>query len=371
MTDPQQRDGTLAQRKALRAGCRRVQGHGAERPADHLERLVAWCREHDIDYDCYGSGALIEDFESKVADLLGFPAARFVPSGKVAQNVAMRVWCERAKLLHFGMHPTSHLEHHEARAYAHLWGMRATLVGPSSSPMLAEHLQTVHEPLGALLTELPIREAGGLLPTWEQLEDLKRATKDRGIRFHLDGARLWECAAHYGKSYAEICAGFDSVYVSFYKGIGALSGSMLLGPEDFIAEAAIWQRRCGAVLFTLLPNVASAAMLLDERLARMGAYYDRTCAIARALEGINGVRVLPREPHTNLVHIFVEREESDAHAARDRVAMEHGVWLFDRIHSADVPGWSRYEWYVGEAACAIEIDELRECFELLVTGAGH
>lgn len=349
-------------RKQLRSSCRRVLGHGAMKPAILLARITEWCAENAPEFDYYGRGPLIEDFEAKVAKRLGFPAARFMPSGKTAQNAALRVWCERAGNHHFGMHPTSHLELHEARAYAHLFGLRATLVGPADRPMLAEHVRAVHEPMAALLTELPIREAGARLPSWEELEELKATARERGIRLHLDGARLWECAAFYGRSHEEICAGFDSVYVSFYKGIGALSGAMLLGSADFIAESAVWQKRCGAELFTLLPNVASAAMLFDERLARMPAYYEQALALAPVLHEVDGVRTLPHLPHVNMMHVFLPCDAQTALAARDRLAEESGVWLLDGVKGADVPGLSRYEWYVGEAACAFDPSEIGDLF---------
>ena len=349
-----------AARRRLRQGCRHVLRHGAEQPAEVLERLASWCAAEDVEFDHYGRGSLIESLEDKVASLLGFPAGRFMPSGKLAQNAALRIWSERARTRHIGMHPTSHLELHEARAYSHLFGLRATLVGPARSPLLAEHLRAVAEPMAALLTELPIREAGGQLPTWEQLEELKLEARERDIRLHLDGARLWETATHYGREYREICAGFDSVYVSFYKGIGALSGAMLLGPRDFIDEAVLWQRRCGGELITLLPNVASAAMLFDERLARMPAYHQRALALAAILNALPGVSTLPQVPHASMMHVFLTAPREVALAARDQVAEESGVWLVDDLRPADVPGHCFYEWQVGEAACGFELDGLAD-----------
>ncbi|MEM9379632.1 MAG: beta-eliminating lyase-related protein [Planctomycetota bacterium] len=358
--------GKTPERVALRARSTRVHGHGPTSPAEVLRRAAEWCEESGYDFDVYGTGPLIEDFEARVAALLGFPAARFMPTGKVAQNVAMRAWAERAGTTHFGMPPTSHLELHEERAYAHLFGLRATLVGPADRPLLAGDLEAVPERLAALLVELPSREIGGQLPTWEELEELKGAAAARDVRLHLDGARLWESAAHYGRAYDEICAGFDSVYVSFYKGIGGLSGAMLLGPESFVRECEVWQIRAGGRLYTLAPNVASAAMQFDERLARMPEYHGHAVAIAEAIGAVDGVATLPCVPHTNLMHVFVERSFDAAHEARDRVAEAHGLWLFDRASEADAPGHVRFEWYVGDAALALNPAALGACFAALM-----
>jgi threonine aldolase len=351
--------------EALRLASIPLPGHGHPDPAAELEAAAAWCRQHGVRPDVYGKGELIETFEAKVAQLLGFEAARFLPSGTMAQQIAMRVWCERQGRRHFGMHPTSHLELHEERGYRQLHGLDATLVGPRHSPLLAEHLAAVVEPLGALLVELPIREAGGQLPSWDELEALKAATAERGLPLHLDGARLWECAPAYGRSLAEITRGFSSCYVSFYKGIGALSGCMLLGDRDFLAEATVWQRRHGGNLFSLLPNVVTAAMRLDERLARMPLYLAWARALADALRDLPGLRLVPDPPHVNMFHVLLELTPQDALAARSRVAREHGLWLFGGARESSVPGTSRLELYVGDSALSLEPARVRAAFEAL------
>lgn len=354
-------------RKELRARSRWVYGHGPTPPVELLARTAAWCADNDIRADdYYGTGALIEDFESRVAERLGFAAGRFMPSGTMAQQIALRVWSERAGLSHIGMHPTSHVEVHEQRGYAHLHGLRATLVGPAYRPLLAEHFEAIKERMAALLIELPIREAGGQCPTWEELEALKAAIARSDTRLHLDGARLWECAAWFARPYHEICAGFDSVYVSFYKGIGALSGAMLLGDRQFIDEAALWQKRCGGNLYSLAPYVASAAMLFDERLSRMPAYYRRARELARALAAIDGVVILPDPPHVNLMHMFLALDADAALDARDRVAEDTGLWLFNGAGAADMPGHCRFEWYVGDAALEVDVADVVAGFRALL-----
>ncbi len=359
-------DDLQVRRRTLRDASRWLHGHGPSEPGPLMREVAAWCDAQSARFDVYGTGDLIEQFEARVAELLGFPAARFFPSGTMAQQIALRIWSDRAGNDRVGMHPTSHVELHEQRGYAHLHRLHATLVGPIASPLVAEHFAAVAEPLAALLIELPIREAGGQLPTWDQLTELKQAVGDGPTRLHLDGARLWECAAWFGRSYAEICDGFDSVYVSFYKGIGALPGAMLLGARDFIDQAIVWQRRCGGNLYTLAPNVASAAMLLDRRLARMPDYYRRAREIAGVVNGIDGLTVLPAPPHTNMMHVFVARDAEAAMLARDRVAEEHRLWLFGGARPADLPGHCRFELYVGDAALALDDDTIGAGFRALM-----
>ncbi len=348
-------------RRALRDRCRWLHGGGPRSPSETLRKLADYCEKRGLRFDAYGQGEAMQELETSLATRLGFEAARFMPSGTMAQQIALRIWCEGHP--HFGMHPTSHLELHEEHGYKHLHKLRSTLVGPDDAPLLAEHLNAVSEPLAALLVELPAREAGGLLPSLEQLAELKQAAHERGVRLHLDGARLWECAPFYGCEYEEICAGFDSVYVSFYKGIGALPGAMLLGPRAFIDQAAVWQRRQGGNLYTLTPNAASAAMLLDERIARMTTYYERAHAVARVLRSIPGIEVVPDPPQTCMVHVQLPVSAETANEARDAFAQQTGVWLFGGAMERD--RGSRVELYLGEGALTVTDEEIAAGFSAL------
>lgn len=361
----------LAETRELRRQCARfLPGHPTPEPADEYARMAAFIRAQGAEPDVYGQGAFLNAFEKKVAGMLGMEAAVFMPSGTMAQQIALRIWSDQAGLGHVGMHPTSHLELHEHRAYAHLHGLRATLVGPRQRPMLASDLAACVERLSALLVELPIRESGGRLPSWEELESLKALAKERKIRLHLDGARLWETRSFYAnREVAEIVRGFDSAYVSFYKGIGALNGAMLAGPEAFIREARIWQRRHGGNLYQQHPFVVSAAMKLDERLARMPAWFERTVELARALAAIPGVIVNPDPPHINMMHLHFSATPEALAAARNRVAKEDRIWLFGAASPADTPGRSVVEIYIGENAMALEVAEAARAVGKLVSSS--
>jgi threonine aldolase len=349
---------TPEQREALRLSCtRQFSGHPVLPPGEELARVGAWCREHGHQPDRYGESALIQAFESKICALLGKEAAVFMPSGTMAQQIALRIWSERARFPHFGMHPTCHLELHEEHGYAHLHGLKSTFVGPVQKPMLASDLAGCAEALSALLIELPIREAGGQLQTWDQLRELLVLARQRNIRTHMDGARLWETSSYFDKNYAEICAGFDSVYVSFYKGIGAFAGAMLLGPADFIAEARVWRRRHGGTLVQMVPMVASAAMRFDAQLANMPAYFKRAQALAEAVKRNTGIVVNPDPIQTNLFHLHFQTTPEALADARDRIAAEQKIWMAGRAVASGTPGWSMSEIYVGENLMAMSDDE--------------
>ena len=357
---------TTEQRQQLRKRCVHiVPGFAAGSAADDFRQLAAWCEAQDVEHDVYGDGPLVAGFEQRVADLLGKTHAVFMPSGVMAQLAALRVWAEAAQLPRFGMHPTSHLIGHEEQAFEALMQLHGVPVGDRLRPMLASDLAACRQPLACLQVELPIREAGGQLPSWDELQALKDAARERGLPLHLDGARLWECAPFYGRPYAEIVAGFDSVYVSVYKGLGGLAGAVLAGDEGFIAQARLWRRRMGGTLVHLSPMVASAAMRFDARLALMPAVVARTAELVQALAPLPRLRVNPVAPPTNLFHLYLDAPAEAAMAARDAIATESGCWLFDRVRPAEVPGWSLTEITLGDRALAADLGRVAAAFAAL------
>jgi threonine aldolase len=321
---------------------------------DELRRVADWCAEHGIEHDQYGEADWLQAFERKVATVLGKAAAVFMPSGVMAQLSAVRLWTDAARVNRIGLHVTSHLLHHEQEAYAALLQCHAVPLGDRLRPIVAADLEAVPQPLACVIVELPMREVGGVLPTWPELDALKEAARARGVRLHMDGARLWESAAHYGKTYADIASGFDSVYVSVYKGIGAPAGALLAGDSAFIAEARVWRRRFGGTLHRLSPLAAAAAMRFDERLALMPALHARALELASGLAGLEGVRVQPSVPHTNMMHLHFDAEAEAVMQARDRIAASVRCWLIGGAVRSEVPGWSRSELYVGDGLLAAD-----------------
>jgi threonine aldolase len=347
------------EREAVLAACERfVTGH-VRRPArDALAELAAWT-DPAVARDHYGRGEVVEGFERDVAALLGKDAAVFMPSGTMAQQIALRLWCDRAGSRRVAFHPTCHLELHEEHAYRELHGLEAALVGPADRLMTIADLEAAFdaEPRpAAVLLELPQREIGGQLPAWDDLVALVDRARRLGARLHLDGARLWECGPVYGREYAEISALFDSVYVSFYKGLGGIAGAALAGPADLVAESRVWLRRHGGNLVSLYPYVLSARMGLEQRLPRMRRYREAALGVAGAIREIPGVRVTPDPPHTHMMHVAVARApERFASAALD-AARETKVWLVNAVWpTADGCG---FELTAGDATLEVAPSEV-------------
>ena len=347
----------------IRASCTRTLVHHGPSPlAERLQGLIDELGEHDAS-DLYGSGALIEEFEAEIAEILGKPAAVFMPSGTMAQQIALRIWCDEAGIGKVGYHPSSHLHLHEHQALEELHRLEVTLLGDPERPLDASDLDGVGE-LGAVLIELPQRELGGVLPTWDALQALISASRSRASAVHLDGARLWEAVPFYDRPVAHIAALFDSVYVSFYKGLGGIAGAVLAGPADHIDQAKIWQRRHGGNLVALWPYVLSARRSLAERRGKMPAYVAHMQAFSAAVSGIEGIRVVPDPPHTNMAHIQLAGETEALHQAALEVSSETGVWVGQRFREG---GW--FELPVGDASLEIQPEEFADLMRMILARA--
>ncbi|HEX4016195.1 MAG TPA: beta-eliminating lyase-related protein [Frankiaceae bacterium] len=301
--------------------------------------------------DTYGDGGVVADLETTVAELLGFPSAVFLPSGTMAQAATLRVHADMRGRRTIVWHPTCHLDNQEGDGYSRLHGLIGRKAGGPNAPLTLADLEGVAEPIAALLLELPQRELGGPLPEWEELTAQVEWARRRGAAVHLDGARLWEASAGYGRTSAEIAGLFDTAYVSFYKGIGALPGCCVVGTPDVVAQVREWRRRLGGTLFGLWPSAASALHLLEERLAEMPARMAHALSIAEALAQVSEIRVLPDPPQTPMMHLLfdVTRERFIANARR--LADEKGIWVWPKPMDTPDPGVVRCELTVGRATC--------------------
>lgn len=303
--------------------------------------------------DVYGDGGVVSELESTVAQLLGLPAAVFLPSGTMAQAATLRVHADNRGRRTVLWHPMCHLQTHEGDAYSRVHGLVGRAVGDTNRLLALADLESVAEPVAALLLELPQRDLGGQLPAWDELAAQIEWAHSFGAAAHLDGARLWEASAGYGRPPAEIAGLFDTVYVSFYKGIGALSGCCVAGPADLVDQVREWRHRLGGTLYGLWPAAASALRLLPERLAEMPQRLAHARAIAAAVGDVDGVRVVPDPPQTPMMHLLFGVSEERFAANARRLADDQGIWVWPKAQSTGDPDVVRCELGVGRATCEL------------------
>src|SRR6202000_2880995 len=329
-----------------------VSGQVFRSPAEAFADLARSCAELGIgEWDVYGESGPIARLESELVALFGVEAAAFFPSGVMAQQVALRVHTERAGIRRVALPDLSHLLQHEEDGPRLLHGLEISLLTRGFEAPAARHLEAIPGRLAPVLAELPLREAGCLLPTWDELAGLSQACRARGVALHFDGARIWESQPWFGRPLPEIAALADSLYVSFYKGLSGLAGAALLGPAGFIAEARLWRRRQGGTMYHLTAEAVSPLAGLNDQLPVVPDMVAWARAFAAELPSF--IAVQPHVPHANQ---FLAYAAGDADAVNERLlALIEGRHIgLPAWHAAQEPGRISTEFAVSRAALKLD-----------------
>ncbi|UXX93915.1 beta-eliminating lyase-related protein [Streptomyces sp. AD2-2] len=335
-----------------------------------LRERLAFLQEaaelYDLDEpsDMYGTG-VVEVLEKRVAALLGKEAAAFFPTGTMAQQVALRCWAARTGNPTVALHPLAHPEVHERDAFSQVSGLRPVHVTSEPRQPTADEVRDFPEPFGTLMLELPLRDAGFLLPSWEELSALAEAARERDAVVHFDGARLWESAAHFGRPLDEIADLADSVYVSFYKSLDGLGGAAVAGPKTLVDEAKTWRHRYGGMVFQQFPTALTALAGLDRELPRLPSYVAHARVIADAVRegfaaaGVPWIRVHPERPHTNEFQLWLPYDPDVVTEAAIRHTEETKTALFSAPWDARGPGLAVTEVSVRAAGLEWTADDVK------------
>jgi threonine aldolase len=320
--------------------------------------------DENLDSDNYGSGKVIEDFQDQMAKYLGKETAVFFPSGTMAQQIALRIWCDKKGLKKVAYHPLCHLEIHEQDGLKELHHIESILLADKSRTIQLEDVLNMKEDVACILLELPQREIGGQLPDYQDLEAISAYCREKGIKLHLDGARLYETLPYYQKSADEICKLFDSVYVSFYKGIGGIAGAILAGDEAFTIESKVWKIRHGGNLISLYPYILSADFYFKQRLHKMEQYYEEAKELAGFYNQCRAVATIPLEPVSNMFHVHIDMPKDKLESILIAIYKETGIGLTTYLKEFSETT-CYYEVSLGDRYSNIPKAEIRKVFQML------
>lgn len=264
-------------------------------------------RAAELGDDVLGDDPTVHRLESRCAALSGKEAALFVPSGTMANLLAIETATRRGDevLLHEDAHPF----HYETAGAAGVAGVQLRLLpGPRGvmSPdaiRQAIRVDDPHYPRSALLcVEDTHNRGGGRIQPLDNTAALVAVAREHGLRTHLDGARLFNAAVRSGVPVAERAAGFDTVSFCFSKGLGTPAGSVLCGSAAQMAHARRTRKMLGGAMRQTGVLAAAALYALDHHVERLADDHRRAAEVATGL-GELGFGVVP--PDTNLLLVDV------------------------------------------------------------------
>ncbi len=225
--------------------------------------------------DSYGLGGMIHQFEEKVALALGKEKAIFMPTGTLANHIALRKHCtiNKRAIVQYN----SHINRDTGDSATTLSGINMITLGGHEVVYSADNLQDflednnhgkVKTPIGVLSLETPIRRSGLKRIPFADIQKITEIARDNNIALHLDGARLYIDAAYSGKSVKEYAELFDTVYLSLYKSFNSVSGAILAGTKDMIDGLHNERRMFGGGLPSSWQQIAIANYFFDGYEAR-------------------------------------------------------------------------------------------------------
>ncbi len=244
----------------------------------------------------------------RMADLLGKEAAVFMPSGTMCNEVAILVQCRPGDEIL--AHPLSHILHSEGGAPWALAGVQVSALPDRDGLFEADSVRAAIRPKTRnappqrmVEVEQTSNLGGGRVWPVEQLAAVAAAAHANGLVTHMDGARLMNAVVQAGVTAQEMCAGYDSAWLDFTKGLGAPLGAVLAGSAEFIDEAWRWKQRIGGSMRQSGMCAAACLYALDHNVERLAEDHANARALARALGQVEGISV--EQPETNLVFFDV------------------------------------------------------------------
>jgi len=275
------------------------------RPTKAMRQAIA---EAEVGDEQHHEDPTVTRLLERVAPLLGQEAAVFMPSGTMANEVAVLVHCRPGDEL-YG-HELAHIINFEGGAPAALAGASArTLPGPRGL-FTRESLRDAIRPDNKyvpksrlVIVEQTANIGGGTVWSLEQMRGVVDEARSHGLSLHMDGARLMNASVASGRAPAEFAAMFDSVYLDFTKGLGAPLGAILAGSKAFIDQAWRWKQRLGGSMRQAGMMAAACLYALDHHVNRLKDDHDNARHLASLLAAIDGISTEPVD--TNIVFFDV------------------------------------------------------------------
>jgi threonine aldolase len=295
------------------------------RPTAAMRRAMA---EAEVGDDVFGDDPTLRRLEERVAALTGKDAALYVVSGTMGNQLAIRAQVRHGDEVL--LDKRCHIYDYEAGAAAAISGVQMYTIesdrgrmDPAAITLRASRGENDHYPPPTLLClENTHHRSGGALVPLEALQAAAQAAHAKGLRVHLDGARLWNASVASGIPIARYAALADTVQMCFSKGLGAPVGSILAGPAEVVRRARRYRKMLGGGIRQGGVLAAACLYAMDHHIERLADDHARAQRLATALADLPGLDVSPARVDTNMVLVGITDPEDDADRAVARARAE-------------------------------------------------
>jgi len=240
-------------------------------PADYARLLSLLTADDSFEHDGYGNGGIIGVLEQKFAHLLGKETAVFLPTGTMANHLAVRrLTGSRERVI---VQADSHLYNDSGDCVQELSGLNLVPIEGEFSPEAIKSVLgrsasgRVKTEVGAIVLESPLRRGFNTTQSLDQMAAIADLAREEGVGLHLDGARLAMQAAHQGIAIAEYAANFDTVSMSLYKNFNATGGAVLAGPREMLDGLYHDRRMFGGSPYQVWPMASVALLFVEDFIA--------------------------------------------------------------------------------------------------------
>jgi threonine aldolase len=279
------------------------------KPSPEMREVIARAEVGD---DVYGEDPTVNLLEEESARLLGKQAGLFIPSGTMGNLAAVLTHCERGSEVILG--DRAHIFLFEVGGIAALGGIQAHTVPNQKDGTLdlediknAIRWDDIHDPPTRLITlENTHNRCGGVPLTADYTRAVGEIARQHNLRFHLDGARLFNAAAALGTDAKELAEPADSVMICLSKGLGAPVGSILCGEHDFIRKARKTRKMLGGGMRQAGVIAAAGLYALKNQLPKIKADHQRAEDLARGLSEISSIVLMDEIPPSNMVYVRIK-----------------------------------------------------------------
>ena len=284
----------------------------------------------DVGDDVLDGDPTVAALERRVAELLGKDGAWFVPSGTMANSVAIGSWTRHGDEIL--LERSAHMVQWEAGAAGALHGVQSTTIVAEDGRMPLEELRrsirlrSLHCPKTTLLcVEQTFMGSGagpgGRVVPLEHLRAIHALAREQGIPVHMDGARLMNAVVASGVPAREFAACADSVSLCLSKGLGCPVGSLIAGPREFLERARLVRKRLGGWMRQSGVLAAAGLYALEHNVARLAEDHALARELASVLDGFDGLECSPNTVESNIV---MARVTHPRHTPETLMAALHG-----------------------------------------------